>query len=214
MPVGYPSQELLRVVNMYQSLREIEIVVRLQEVYPIIPTLILHSGWTLEVIVLRVYCTEALTVRNPYISIILQACGRLKSLSVQNQGSGRSCICLRDLVETNWASNRLESLKILVRETGYDVNGHGWIETVPDEKKQREQEDTAMLLFQLSMKYRALKQYTGSHPTWWEPEANMLSYESAVKYTDGAMNTAAWKRIRPEISLLPPNFPSAFCPPV
>ncbi|KAF9136245.1 hypothetical protein BGW39_003690 [Mortierella sp. 14UC] len=205
IPTGYPSQELFRVANTYRGLREIEMIVRLQEKYPIIPTLLLHSGWSLEVIDLGVYCTEALIVRNPFISSILQACSRLKSLAVHNQGSGRSCISLRELVETNWASNQLENLRILVSEANYGKNGHGWVQLLPEETRRQQDEDTAMLLFQLSTKYRAQKKYTGILPIWWEVEAHLLPYETAVKHTDGAMNPAAWKRIRPEVA--PPEVP-------
>ncbi|KAG0279711.1 hypothetical protein BGZ95_000440 [Linnemannia exigua] len=198
IPVGYPSQELFRVVNIYKNLREIEILVGFQEEYPIIPTMILQSGMSLEVIDLGVYCAGGLIVRNTYISIILQACRQLKRLSVHNRGTGKSCICLRDLVETNWASNQLESLGILVSEASYNASKRGQADIAPDKTYQCEQEDTAMLLFQLSMKYHAQKKYTGPPPTWWEVEAKLLSYESAVKFTDGAMDTAAWRRIRLE----------------
>ncbi|KAF8934641.1 hypothetical protein BGZ47_010280 [Haplosporangium gracile] len=191
----YSSQDLLRVANTYRGLREVELEVKLQDEYPVIPTLVLNSGWSLELIELSCYNAEQNIVRNPYVTTILQTCGRLKRLAIYGQGLGKSLISLRELVETNWASNQLESLMILVSEKEYRTNG--WFAEIKEDNEQL-QENTAMLLFQLSMKYRAQKKYTGPIPAWLEIEAMLLPFKAAVKHTDGAMSLAAWKRIRPE----------------
>ncbi|KAF9150433.1 hypothetical protein BG015_007759 [Linnemannia schmuckeri] len=194
---GYSSQDLLRVANTYRSLSEVELEVKLQDEYPVIPTLVLNSGWSLETIELTCYSAEHDIVRNPYVAAILQTCGRLKRLAIYVRGHGKSPISLRELVETNWASNQLESLMILVSEKEYRTNG--WFAKIKEDNEQL-QEDIAMLLFQLSMKYHAQKKYTGPIPAWLEIEAMLLPFEAAVKHTDGAMSLAAWKRIRPEHS--------------
>ncbi|KAK3834854.1 MAG: hypothetical protein JOS17DRAFT_737970 [Linnemannia elongata] len=192
---GFPSQDLLRVANTYKGLREVELEVKIQEEYPVIPTLMLNSGWSLETIELSCLSTQHEIFENPYVTPILKNCGRLKRLAIINRGHGKGFVSLRDLVETNWASNQLESLTVLVSEKEYRTKG--WI-VENQEDNEQQQEDVAMLLFQLSMKYRAQKNYTGPIPTWLETEAVLLPFAAVVKHTDSAMSLAAWKRIRPE----------------
>jgi hypothetical protein len=206
----YPSQDLLRVVNAYRSLREVQLHVKLQDEYPVIPTLLLNSGWSLEIIELGCYNPEHGIIRNPYVSTILQSCNQLKKFGIHSLGNGQSPISLRELVETNWASNQLESLSVLVSEK--EFHRDGWlVESIGDNEKL--QEDIAMLLFQLSMKYRAQKKYKGPIPSWLENDAMLLPFEAAVKHTDGAMSLAAWKRIRPEKPLPLCSMPQPFVPP-
>lgn len=194
---GYSSQDFLRVSTTYRGLREVELQVKLQDNYPVITTLVLNSHWSLEIIELSCYNAEHSIVPNPYVSTILQSCHRLKRLGIYGRGHGKSPISLRELVETNWASNQLESLEILVSEKDYGSK-RWWVEAVEDNEQL--QEDIAMLLFQLSMKYHAQKKYKGSIPSWMEIEAMLLPFEAAVHHTDGAMSLAAWKRVRPETS--------------
>lgn len=194
---GSPSQDLLRVANTYRGLREVELEVKIQEEYPVIPTLVLNSGWSLEIIELSCRNIEHEILENPYVTPILKNCGRLKRLAVISRGHGKDFVGLRDLVETNWASNQLESLTVLVSEKEYRTKG--WFVENQEDNEQL-QEDIAMLLFQLSMKYRAQKKYTGPIPAWLETEALLLPFAAAVKHTDSAMTLEAWKRIRPEHS--------------
>ncbi|KAH7052678.1 hypothetical protein BKA57DRAFT_456221 [Linnemannia elongata] len=188
------SQDLLRVVNTYKSLRDVELEVQIKDEYPVIQTLVLNSGWSLEIIDLNCLNTEHEFFTNPYVTPILKNCNRLKRLTINDRGHGKGFVSLRDLVETNWASNQLESLTVLVSEKEYRTSG--WIVEY-QEDNEKLQEDNAMLLFQLSMKYRAQKNYTGPIPAWLESEAMLLPFADAVKYTDGAMSMAAWERIRP-----------------
>ncbi|KAG9066725.1 hypothetical protein KI688_012634 [Linnemannia hyalina] len=200
---GSLSQDLLRVANTYRGLREVELEVKIQEEYPVIPTLVFNSGWSLEIIDLSCHIPEFEIVKNPYVTPILKNCGRLKRLAINGQGRGRGFVSLRDLVETNWASNRLESLTIVVSEMENEYRTNGWfVEKFVKNQEDNEQlqEDIAMLLFQLSMKYRAQKNYTGPIPAWLEAETVLLPFAAAVKHTDGAMSLAAWKRIRPVYS--------------
>ncbi|KAG0294237.1 hypothetical protein BGZ96_001540 [Linnemannia gamsii] len=180
-----------------KGLRGVELQVMLQDECPVITTLVLNSGWSLETIELTCINPEHTIVPNPYVSTILQSCDRLKTLVVSSYGHDKSPISLRELVETNWASNQLENLSFLVSEKMHGGKGW-WVETIGDNEQL--QEDIAMLLFQLSMKYHAQKKYKGSIPSWLEIEAMLLPFEAAVYHTGGAMSLAAWKRIRPEIS--------------
>ncbi|KAF9905797.1 hypothetical protein EC991_001273 [Linnemannia zychae] len=208
-PPGYPSQELFRVANIYRGLREIGMVVRPEEEYPIMPTLLFYSGGSLEVIDLGIYCTNFFPARNPFIANILQDCGRLKTFSIRNLGIGKSCISLRDLVRTNWTSNQLERLEILVIEAGYpnedDTSNADELSLLSsDEIQEQYEEDTAMFLVQLSMKYHAQKKYIGGPPSWYEAATNLLPYETAVDRVGGVMNPVVWKRVRVAPASVPP----------
>ncbi|KAF9145330.1 hypothetical protein BGX30_009580 [Mortierella sp. GBA39] len=197
---GPLSQDLLRVANTYRGLREVELGVKIQEEYPVIPTLVSNSGWSLEIIDLSCHNPELEIFKNPYVTPILKNCGRLKRLAINGYGCGRGFVCLRDLVETNWASNQLESLTVVVSEIGKEYRINGWFVekfVKSQEDNEQMQEEIAMLLFQLSMKYRSQKHYTGPIPAWLEAETVLLPFAAAVKHTDGAMSLAAWKRIRP-----------------
>ncbi|KAF9544401.1 hypothetical protein EC957_012105 [Mortierella hygrophila] len=197
---GSLSQDLLRVANTYRGLREVELEVKIQEEYPVIPTLVFNSGWSLEIIDLSCHKPELGIFKNPYVMPILKNCSRLKRLAINGQGRGKDFVSLRDLVEINWASNQLESLTVVVSEMGKEYRANGWfVEKFVNYQEDNEQlqEDIAMLLFQLSMKYRAQKNYMGPIPAWLEAEAVLLPFAAAVKHTDGAMSLAAWKRIRP-----------------
>ncbi|KAF9104902.1 hypothetical protein BGX29_001034 [Mortierella sp. GBA35] len=113
-----------------------------------------------------------------FITILFQGCGRLKSLVINDRGSGQSNVCLRDLVEANWASNQIENLNFYVSENDYRTEG--WV-TFPGGNNEQVQETTAMLLFQLSMKFKAQEKYMGSALRWFEAEDMLLTYEAVSR---------------------------------
>ncbi|KAG0205402.1 hypothetical protein BGX33_007920 [Mortierella sp. NVP41] len=161
MAQGYRTQDLLRMINSYRGLRDILMVIGIEDKLNIIPTLMLHSGWSLETIELRCFSLDHQITWDPSLRF-----------------SSRSNVCLRDLVEANWASNQIENLNFYVSENDYRTEG--WV-TFPGGNNEQVQETTAMLLFQLSMKFKAQEKYMGSALRWFEAEDMLLTYETASR---------------------------------
>ncbi|KAG0279710.1 hypothetical protein BGZ95_000439 [Linnemannia exigua] len=145
----FTEQELFRLVDIYDGMDRVELCITPEMNRRVIPTLIENSGATLQSVRLLErsfrHPREAATNTNTtsaaaaasaaasahtHVAQFLAGCPQLTTLEVQpDWASFNSGISLRDLVETNWVSQQLETLILSISESETETESFSAIGT-------------------------------------------------------------------------------------